>query len=355
MAEEESELLDQEEVDALLEAASTKGVDIDLGQEIPGGDISTYDFKRPERVSRDQLRSIEMLHEVYARNLSASLSEHLRTVVELKLDAVDQITYSEFIMGLPNPTFFNVVNCDPIDGNILLEMNPSIVFPIYDRLMGGGDIRSDVPDRPLTEIEWKIIDGILDRSLEELETEWEKIQEGISFDVEQQESNPQLIQVIPPNELVILISFEMVMGEHSGMMNLCVPFMVLEPVIAELTPQTWYGYSREEEDVDKEKSRSKIAAKLKEATLELVVDLVKTKISFEDLINLKPGDKIRTDKSQDEPVVIRVGDKEKYLGQPGVGRKNHRAVKITGPIDSDEEMEEELINIAQESLKEEQE
>lgn len=326
-----SELLGQEEIDNLLEAAESG--DLEMETQKPGQqrEAIPYNFKRPERVSGDQLRSLEMLHEVYARNLGASLSGHLRSIVEARLEAVEQLTYTEFIMSMANPTFFNVIKCSPLDGRILLEMNPSIIYPIYDRLMGGGNLEAEIPDRALTDIEWEIIGGILERALNELEEVWNRVQE-IQFSVEQQESNPHLVQIIPPNELVILISLEIIMGDHSGMMNLCVPFTVLEPMIAKLTPQTWYGLERgEEEETEK---RMEIADAIQEAGIEMVGTLLETTITVEDLLNLDEGDQIITEKQQDESVKLRIGGEPVYSGKPGVQQNGRLAVKIREELEN---------------------
>ena len=132
----EGEVLNQSEVDALLSAIDSGEIELET-EDLPQRTAAPYDFKRPERVSRDQLRALETLHEVFARNLQASLSGALRTIVNVKVETVDQLTYSEFIMSLPNPTCFNLISCAPLEGNIILEINPSTVFPIIDRLLGG--------------------------------------------------------------------------------------------------------------------------------------------------------------------------------------------------------------------------
>ena len=222
-------VLNQSEVDALLSA-------YDEGQVAPAGSerappqegaavVNLYDWKRPERVSKDQMRSLENLHEVFARNMGASLSAYLRTIVDVKLASVEQLTYSEFIMSLPNPTCFNLLSAKPLEGEVILEINPSIIFPIIDRLLGGGKDVSAPPDRPLTEIELGIVRRIITKALEQLRVVWARIKQ-IQFALVETESNPQLRQIVPPNEVVVLISFEITLGESSGSMNLCIPFMV---------------------------------------------------------------------------------------------------------------------------------
>lgn len=340
MASEESDLLGQEEIDTLLEAAEKGDLEMGVEQMEEQKEAIPYNFKRPERVSGDQLRSLEMLHEVYARNLSATLSGHLRTIVEVELEAVEQLTYTEFIMSMPNPTFFNVLNCSPLDGNMILEFNPSIIFPIYDRLMGGGRMEAAVPDREPTDIEWNIMGGLLRRTLDELEEVWGRLQE-IKFSVDQQESNPHLVQIIPPNELVILISLELVMGDHQGMMNLCVPFRVMEPFVDLLSPQTWYGLERGDEKEQTEK-RMKVADAIQEAGIEMVSVLMESQITVRELMNLEVGDRIKAERRPDQSVEIKIGGEPVYKGEAGVQETGKLAVKISEELEKKETLLEHL-------------
>ncbi len=192
-----------------------------------------YDWKRPEKLTSDQLRALESLHEGFARNLGASLSVLLRTIADVRLEVVDQLTYSEFIMSIPNPTCFALLSCEPLEGNIILEVNPSIVFPIFDRLMGGGWPATALPERALTDIEWRLMSTILARTTEHLSSTWGEIKK-VDFKVVTTESNPQLMQIVAPNEPVVLICFDMTMENHGGLLNLCIPISVIEPLMPKL-------------------------------------------------------------------------------------------------------------------------
>src|SRR5207237_6699260 len=155
------------------------------------------DFKRPERVGKEQMRALQTLHEGFGRNFGAALSGLLRAIVEMKLTSVDQLTYSEFVFSLENPTCFNLLRADPLEGNLILDINPSILYPIIDRLLGGGRDPAPIARRPLTEIELRLVSRITNLFLEQLRQAWENVLE-LKLSCERDESDPQLVHVAAP-------------------------------------------------------------------------------------------------------------------------------------------------------------
>lgn len=335
--------LSQSEIDALLNAADSGGPDlggVDDAAPTPSAepelpeDVQIYDFKRPERVSTDQIRSIEMMHEVLARNLGASLSAYLRTIVEVKMASVEQLTYQEFLMSLPNPTCFNLLRCEPLDGSMVLEINPSIVFPILDKLLGGGHGDPIIPDREMSDIEWRLISHVTTETLTFLRECWKPIMD-IDFRVSGRESNPMLMQIVPPNEVVILVCFEITMGDSSGMLNLCIPFPVIEPKIGDFsTIQTWFQ-SRRTSDAALE--NQKLNDGVKSAPLESIVYIAKTHIKMRDLLRLRPGDLILTQKDVHEPLMMTIADRPKFWVYPGQHR-HYKAVRVDHETVIDDEL-----------------
>lgn len=320
-----SEVLDQSEVDALLSAVQGGEVEVKQQETKRDKQIVPYDFKRPERVSKDQMRSIETMHEVFARNLSAALSGLLRSIVDISLTNVDQLTYSEFIMSLPNPTCFNLLSCDPLEGNMILELNHSIVFPILDRLLGGGKASSLPPERPLTDIEWRLVRTIIDKAVEQLKTSWTDVK-SINFAITASESNPQLMQTVAPNEPVILISFEVTIGEVSGMMNLCIPFMVIEPIVPEIAIHGWAtkkGAAHASFIPD-------ITENISTAQLDVSCVVVQPSITVKDLLELEVGDEIMTAKLYNTPFLMYIQGEPKYWVRPGKYR-GHKAIQVLDP------------------------
>ena len=187
--------------------------------------VIPYDFKRPDRVGKEQMRALQSLHEGFSRNFGVALSGLLRTIAEVKLTSVDQLTYSEFVFSLENPTCFNLIKAEPLEGHLILDINPSILYPIIDRLLGGGKETGTVARRPLTEIELRLVSRITQLFLDEMRRAWEALL-TLELRVEHVESNPQLVQIVPPNEVVVLISFEVTLGDVRGMVNLCIPFQL---------------------------------------------------------------------------------------------------------------------------------
>ena len=328
------EVLSQNEVDALLSAVSEVSADLSVESDKgPAKEISVYDFKRPERVSKDHMRALETHHEVMARNLAATLSGHLRTIVDCKLTTVEQLTYSEFIMSLPNPTCFNVMTAEPLEGKSVLEINPSMVFPIIDKLLGGQAGPGSVPDREMTDIERKLFARITDRILTHLRETWNPIKK-LDFAIVQTESNPQLLPIVAPNEVVVLISFEIRMGEASGMMNLCVPYPVIEPVMGAFsTVQSWYSQTRKSQEV--REAEVYIQTSMKNAVLDVTAYLAETDLSVRQVLELTVGQVLVTEKAVNAPLSLTVAGKSKFVGRPGSYR-GKRAFQILRPANPEE-------------------
>src|SRR5262245_7479107 len=214
------DVLDQADIDALLSAVSTGEVDHDKQQaqifsrfrrDLENVEIKDYDFKRPERISKDQMRALRTLHETFARNFGASMSGFLRTIVEVRVASAEQLTYSEFIASLPNPTSFNLIDAPPLDGQLCLEISPLIIYPVIDRLLGGSNEEVFIPQRPLTLIETRLIQKILTRGMTALVEAWESVKQ-IQFKLGTMESNPHIVQIVPPNEVVVVVGFEIKLG-----------------------------------------------------------------------------------------------------------------------------------------------
>lgn len=293
----------------------------------PREKIMAYDFKRPERVGKEQMRALQTLHEGFGRNFGASLSALLRKLVEVKLTSVDQLTYSEFVYSLENPTCFNLLKADPLEGTLILDINPSILYPIIDRLLGGGAENTQIARRPLTEIELGLVSYITDLFLKELQHAWENVL-TLDLAVVRVESNPQLVQIVPPNEVVVLISFEVTLGELRGMMNLCVPYNSIERIGSKLTANTWVSYGRRQPT---DETVQQIQYHLEGSVVELAVELAETKITTKDLLELRVGDIITTDKDVHGPLIVHVEGVPKYYAQPGAF-KGQKAMEIEGEI-----------------------
>lgn len=293
----------------------------------PREKVTPYDFKRPERVGKEQMRALQTLHEGFSRNFGAALSAFLRAIVEVKLTSVDQLTYSEFVFSLENPTCFNLLKALPLDGNLILDINPAILYPIIDRLLGGGRQHVPVARRPLTEIELRLVGRITNLFLSEMQKAWENVI-PLEMSVEKVESNPQLVQIVPPNEVVVLISFEMVLGEQRGMMNLCIPFNSIERIGNKLSSNSWVSYGKRQSSPE---SIKRVSQNLQGSVVELRVKLAETRISTGDMIGLRVGDIITTDKDVNTPIVVSIEGVEKFSAHAGAF-KGRKAIQIEGPL-----------------------
>jgi len=327
------EILSTDEVEQLLQAmkdspAAGAAAPAKRSGGAPGAQraaerVTPYDFKRPERVGKEQMRSLQSMHEGFGRNFAASLSGLLRSIVEVKLTSVDQLTYSEFVFSLENPTCYNLLSVEPLEGNFILEFNPSILYPIIDRLLGGGKESGPVARRPLTEIELRLVSRITDLFRTELKKAWAGVVE-IEPLVDRVESNPQLVQVVPPNEVVVLISYEITLGDVRGMMNFCIPFNSIERVSNKLASNSWVTYGRSETN---EETVRHLSERLKGSQVKLTVNLAQSTITASDLLGLRVGDIITTDHDVQAPLEVCVENIPKFAASPGA-YKGHKAVQI---------------------------
>jgi flagellar motor switch protein FliM len=325
-----ADVLDQSEVDALLAAVDSGAVKEETtakvfsrAKRLADVEVRNYDFKRPERVSKDQMRALEALHEGFSRNFGAALSTYLRTIVEVSVASIEQLTFSEFIHALPNPTCFNLLAAKPLDGQMCLEISPLIIYPIIDRLLGGSSADLFIPQRPLTQIEWRLVKRMTDRALSNLSDAWSNIMK-IAFELTETESNPQLVQIVPPNEVVVVISFEIKMGNRAGTMGLCIPYNVIEPVMGKLSQQNWFTYSRKNSN---DKHLQAVQKTLSGAPLLVKVLLGSTTIRVEELMNLAPGDILQLDKPANAEMIVQVEGRNKFAALVGQFR-GKRAIRV---------------------------
>ena len=290
--------------------------------------VTAYDFKRPERVGKDQMRAMHSLHESLARNFGASVSGMLRTMIEVKLLSVDQLTYSEFVFSLDNPSCFNVLKPEPLDGNWILDIAPTLSYAIIDRMLGGDPDPNDVIRRPLTEIENRLIGRVVELFLVQLKLAWENIVD-LELSVEAVESNPQLVQIVPPNEVVILVGFEVLLGKNRGMMNVCIPFNTIENYSGKLSRNGWVGYGKASPS---EETRSQITSSVDAAPVDVVVTLARSKIRMGDLLDLAVGDIITTEKEATDSLECAIQDVPKFDAKAGAF-KGKKAIQIESVID----------------------
>ncbi|MEI5906182.1 flagellar motor switch protein FliM [Bacillus spongiae] len=312
-----SEVLSQNEIDALLSALSTGEMSADdFKDEDEARKVKLYDFKRALRFSKDQIRSLTRLHENFSRLLTTYFSAQLRTYVQISVASADQIPYEEFIRSIPKMTILNVFEVPPLEGRILFEVNPNIAYAMMDRVMGGrGSSVNKVEN--LTEIETKIMSNLFDQAFENLREAWSTIAD-IDPILSDFEVNPQFLQMVSPNETVVVISLETIIGETSGMINICIPHVVLEPIIPKLSVHYWMQTEKKErEPVEVETLESRI----KKAYVPVITELGTSEITIEDFLMLDTGDVVELNQKIDLPLVMKVGEIPKFTVQPGKVKK----------------------------------
>ncbi|MEK7475474.1 MAG: flagellar motor switch protein FliM [Candidatus Coatesbacteria bacterium] len=315
--------LSQQELDELLGALGEKPGGAAAGDEAapagaasrgPGkaGKVKLYDFRRPDRFSKDHIRTLEMVHDSFARFLQASLSTYLRSVVEAKVSSVQQMTYEEFISSLSNPTSINIFTMEPLKGNAVFDVNAELMFAMIDRVLGGPGI---VPKkiRELTAIEIPVAERIVVRALDNLREAWQKVA-PIVPKLEQLESNPHFVQIAAPSEIVALIAMDIKVRDQAGRMHLCLPYVLLEPIVPRLLAREWIASGQKGGPTSE--SLLNLKRGLGDTNLRVTVILGRTRLTVDELMGLKAGDVIRLDRNVREDLVLEVEGREKYRIRP---------------------------------------
>ncbi|MCA0754043.1 flagellar motor switch protein FliM [Paenibacillus sp. N4] len=317
------DVLSQNEIDALLAALSSGEMDAEeLKKEETTRKVSVYDFKRAVRFSKDHIRSLTRIHENFARYLTTYFSAQLRTFVQINVVQVEQLPYDEFIRSIPKMTILNIFEAEPLEGRMVLEVHPNVAYAMLDRMLGGqGTAPSKINN--LTEIETIVMERIFSRTFESLQEAWKTVID-ISPRLEALETNPQFMQIVSPNETIALISFSTKIGDTTGMINLCIPHVVIEPVMSRLSVHHWF--------VSQKKARAPeeveiLEQRVHKAKLPIVAELGESTITIQEFLGLNAGDVISLNKKVDEGLKIKVGDKLKFLGSPG-SVKDRLAVQV---------------------------
>jgi len=328
-----AKILSQEEVDALLKSHVKGGKEpSSSGAEKPAAKpkktapqkkVSLYNFRRPDRVSREQMRSLHFMHDRFARNFSSSLSAYLRFITEVNLISVEQLSYQEFLLSVPDPTCFNAISLRPLDGAIAMEINPQLVFPIIDKMLGGpGDALRHM--RTMTDIEQSIFDGVLKLALDDLRDAWKGIID-LDFKVQARETSPQLIQIVAPNEVVILIVFEVKMATVTGMINLAIPSIILEPVANKFDQEMFTGYKK---SATFEEAKLLVES-IKRCNMAVSAEIRGTTLRLADVLNLQTGDIIALTKRYDALLDLTIDGIPRMKGYIALNNNQKRVFQIT--------------------------
>jgi flagellar motor switch protein FliM len=319
--------------DASAEAASEEESPAESSAPAAKGErkIKRYDFKRPDRFSKDQLRMLEMMHEAFARHFGTGLSAFIRSIADLDIVSVKQASYSEYIAGIPNPTALTVFSFEPLRGNCILEINPGIIFPIIDRVLGGPG-NPLAKERELTDIEQVVVGKLAVKALDSLKDAWDRVI-AVTPEIVNKETNPQFVQLVAPSEMCLVIKFNLQVKEHKGSMSLCFPYLVLEAVVDRLSTQKWFTSSSGGHTPETEEN---IGRRLNNTMVPVSVQVGKTSLSTAQVLGLKKGDVIPLNASVNSQLDVFVENRRKFGGRPGIHAKK-KAVMITSVIRDDSE------------------
>ena len=325
-----AEVLSQSEIDALLSALSTGDVEPEqLKEKDDKHRIKKYDFRSPQKFSKDHIRTLEMIHDSFARIVSNYLSGQLRKHVRVEIQSVEQITYEEFVHSIPNPTILTIFRMPPLQGNILLEMNPQFSFQVLDILLGGtGNAVENIKE--FSEIDKNIISNITSEMIKSLVLAWEGILE-VKPEFEGLETNPSANQTLAPNEPVALLSFSVELGKNTTYMNLCIPYLSIEKILDKLIVQYWFKTDESEIELE---AKEKLMKSIKPVEVNMHVELGETEISIDNFLKLVNGDVLILNSQSSDPVKVFVEDNECFIGKPGIIGKNI-GVELLDILDKD--------------------
>jgi flagellar motor switch protein FliM len=277
-----------------------------LTDNAPANGVSTYNFRRPDRVSREQIHSLHYLHDRFARSAGTSLSTYLRAVLEISLVTVEQRMYSEFVSKVADPTAFYALAVPPFAELGAMEIQPSVAFAIIDRMLGGGGQAFNSP-RALTEIEQHVVDSVVKVLLAELTETWKPVVE-LAFGIRGRETRPQLLKVAAPNEVIIMLAFDVKLNDARGTIHLCLPEALVEATSSQVA-QAWQRHRR---DLTPDE-RTWLTRSLERLPVTLIPEIV-THLPAADIAALAVGDVLELGVPADQAVDLRVRGVSKLRG-----------------------------------------
>lgn len=320
------EVLSQSEIDNLLAALSTGELDVEQMQESADKKVKDYDFSRPAKFSKEHLRTLEIIYEHYGRLISTNLPVYLRKNVQVSVSSSETVTFSEFTNALSNPVILGIVDFQPLNGNILIDLAPNLGFAMIDRMLGGPGVSLD-KIRDFSEIEMTILEKMLIICIQLMREPWRNVVDIFPV-MERIETNAQFAQIIAPGDMIAIITMNIKIGDVEGLMNICLPYFTLEDIMDKLNTKYWYSTMQKE---DSENYEEHIESLIKRIDVPVKAVLGKSQISVNDFIDLQVGDIIRLGTEVDSEMEVYVGNIKKFKALPGSNRDKY-AVRVTEVI-----------------------
>jgi len=332
-----AEALTQNEIDALISALSAGEVEVEEAGERPKRpqqQIRVYDFHRPDKFSKDQIRTLEMIHDNFARLLTTSFSANFRTMVQVSMKSVYQVSYGEFIQSADNPTVLAIVDPRPMPGKMVVEMHPSIAFPMIDRMLGGpGD--GNRKNRALTEIERAVMRRVFTGMMDSFAEAWRDIVK-LEPDVEEIETNPLFTQILAPGEMMAAVTLHIIMGDYEGILNVFLPHIVMEPILPSLSAHQWFSAVQRRSTHE---SKEFLKRRLMDVPVTVSAVLGEVELTLGELLNLQKGDVLLLTDEGELEVALLIEGKARFRAKPG-RRGKHVACRIEGYLDDGGENDE---------------
>jgi flagellar motor switch protein FliM len=326
------DILSQNEIDDLLKALSTGEIDAQQMQTTTQEKkVKSHDFKRASKFAKDHIKTLNIIYDNYARLVTNFLTGYLRTLVQVDVVTVEALPYSDFSNSVSNPVILAVIDFAPLTGSIILEIEPHVAYSLVDRILGGKGTSMDKV-REFTEIELAIIERIIIQILNLMREPWENVL-SIRPRLDKIETNAQFAQIVAQNETVALITLSAKVGDVDGMINICIPHMVVEPIVSKLSTKFWFSNVTKEATPE---MKVAIENKVQNTPAPIKAILGKTTIYVNDFIDLQPGDVLPLDSNINEDMEVMVGDMLKFYAKPGV-KKNKVALKITKVVKKEDE------------------
>ncbi len=324
------EVLSQNEIDNLLASLASGDLDVDSISGEEEKQVRNYDFGRPTKFSKEHLRTLEIIFEHYGRLISTNLPVYLRKNVQVTVASSETVTFNEFSNALSNPVILGIINFEPLNGNIIMDLATNIAYAMIDRMLGGTGQALDKA-RDFSEIEMTIVQRILIMMVSLLREPWKNVVD-VSPVLQRVETNPQFAQIIAPNEMIAIVTLNLKIGDVEGFMNICLPFITLEDVMDKLNTKYWFSTMQENRD---ENFEDYIESMIRRVDIPIRAVLGKTVISVSDFMNLQVGDCIRLDTKVDNDMDIYVGNIKKFTALPGTSEDSY-AVQVTSVIREEE-------------------
>ena len=324
------EVLSQNEIDSLLAALSTGELDAEEISKTDEKQVRNYDFARPAKFSKEHLRTLEIIYEHYGRLVSTNLPLYLRKAVQVTVASSETVVFSEFSNALSNPVILGIVNFNPLQGQIIIELAPNLGFAMIDRMLGGQGVPID-KERDFSDIELVILNKIMSICMTLMRDPWKNVVDIEPF-LERIETNPQFAQIIAPNDMIAIVTLNIKIGDVEGFMNVCLPFSTVEDIMDKLNTKFWYSTMKESNDEDYSQY---VESMIRRVDAPIKAVLGKSVISVNDFVNLQCGDIIRLDTRTEQELEIYVGNIKKFMAMPGKSDDNY-AVRVTSVIREEE-------------------